>query len=46
MSAPDVAPELLRVDACGASDRADQARLFNTCFKKSVDARGLAWRYD
>lgn len=35
-----------RVHACGPSDRATQARLFNACFKKATDAAGLAWRYD
>jgi GNAT superfamily N-acetyltransferase len=34
------------VHACGPSDRDEQARLFNACFKKTTDARGLAWRYD
>lgn len=36
----------LRVEACGPGDRAAQARLFNACFKKRIDERGLAWRYD
>lgn len=36
----------LRVEACGPADREEQARLFNACFKKPVDAEGLAWRYD
>lgn len=34
------------VHACSSADREEQARLFNACFKKSVDAAGLAWRYD
>lgn len=34
------------VHACGPADRSAQARLFNACFKKSTDERGLAWRYD
>jgi len=34
------------VHACGPEDRAEQARLFNACFKKQVDAAVLAWRYD
>lgn len=31
---------------CGPGDRAEQARLFNACFQKRVEARHLAWRYD
>ena len=31
---------------CGPGDRAEQARLFNACFKKDVTADHLAWRYD
>lgn len=38
--------EQLRVEACGAADRAEQARLFNACFKKGADRAQLAWRYD
>jgi GNAT superfamily N-acetyltransferase len=34
------------IRACAAVDRAAQARLFNQCFKKKVDAGALAWRYD
>jgi GNAT superfamily N-acetyltransferase len=34
------------VHTCGPSDRAEQVRLFNACFKKQIDAKGLAWRYD
>jgi GNAT superfamily N-acetyltransferase len=40
-SAPSV-----RVELCSPADRAEQARLFNACFKKRIDADGLAWRYD
>src|SRR4029079_7214253 len=36
----------IRVHACTSADRAEQAALFNACFKKKVDARALAWRYD
>ncbi len=36
----------VRVHPCGPEDRAEQARLFNACFKKRVDAEALAWRYD
>lgn len=38
---PRIASEL-----CGPADRAEQARLFNACFKKSLGAGELAWRYD
>ncbi len=38
--------ESVRVTACGPADRAAQARLFNHCFKKKLDERALAWRYD
>ncbi len=31
---------------CGPADREAQAQLFNATFKKEIDARGLAWRYD
>jgi len=34
------------VSACGPAEREEQARLFNACFKKPIDAAGLAWRYD
>jgi len=34
------------VATCGPADREAQARLFNATFKKGIDARGLAWRYD
>jgi len=34
------------VGACGPEQRAEQAALFNACFKKGVDAAALAWRYD
>jgi GNAT superfamily N-acetyltransferase len=36
----------VRVEACTAADRAEQAQLFNQCFKKGVDERALVWRYD
>jgi hypothetical protein len=36
----------VRLAACGARDRAEQALLFNRCFKKRIDERALAWRYD
>jgi GNAT superfamily N-acetyltransferase len=44
--AGDVETAALEVRACAAADRAAQARLFNACFKKRVDAQSLAWRYD
>jgi GNAT superfamily N-acetyltransferase len=34
------------VRLCGPADRAEQVRLYNACFKKPIDAAGLAWRYD
>ena len=52
MSAPEpadpaqVTNEQLSVDLCGPEDRAEQARLFNACFKKSLAADALSWRYD
>ncbi len=36
----------VRVEACTPAARAEQAQLFNLCFKKALDARSLAWRYD
>jgi len=36
----------VRLAACGARDRGEQALLFNRCFKKRIDERALAWRYD
>ena len=46
-SKPEETPnEALTVHVCGPEDRAEQARLFNAVFKKHVDARALAWRYD
>ncbi|MBL8862867.1 MAG: GNAT family N-acetyltransferase [Planctomycetes bacterium] len=37
---------VLELRACTSADRGAQARLFNAVFKKGVDERGLAWRYD
>lgn len=47
-SPPDPAAAALActVHAATPRDRAEQARLFNASFKKRIDARGLAWRYD
>jgi GNAT superfamily N-acetyltransferase len=36
----------IRVHLCTPADRGEQADLVNACFKKKVDARALAWRYD
>jgi len=36
----------LEIRACSSADREEQARLFNACFKKQIDARELGWRYD
>ncbi len=38
--------EGLAVVSCGPAERADQVRLFNACFKKSLDETALRWRYD
>ena len=38
--------ETFAVSLCGPDDRAEQARLFNACFKKDLGAEELAWRYD
>ncbi|HUR29469.1 MAG TPA: GNAT family N-acetyltransferase [Planctomycetota bacterium] len=48
MSSPQVAQDLaaFEIHACGPSDRAEQVRLFNACFKKAIDIAGLVWRYD
>ncbi|MBK7642015.1 MAG: GNAT family N-acetyltransferase [Planctomycetes bacterium] len=40
------APPDVRVHACSPNDRGEQVALFNACFKKPVDERALAWRYD
>src|SRR5690349_15989703 len=39
-------PGAFEIHACGPAERAEQVRLFNACFKKPIDAAGLAWRYD
>lgn len=36
----------LEVHVCGPEDRAEQANLFNRCFKKKIEGTDLAWRYD
>jgi predicted N-acetyltransferase YhbS len=47
MSSPSSdAASLVSVRACTRADRAEQVRLFNACFKKAIDERALAWRYD
>lgn len=45
-SVSDEAVAALEVHRCGPEDRAEQARLFNRCFKKRIDAADLSWRYD
>lgn len=42
----DIPDDALTVALCTPAERAEQARLFNACFKKDVDADDLAWRYD
>jgi GNAT superfamily N-acetyltransferase len=42
----EIPNEALAIALCSAADRAEQARLFNACFKKDVEAEHLAWRYD
>jgi GNAT superfamily N-acetyltransferase len=42
----EVPNSALVVGSCGPEDRAEQARLFNACFKKRVRAEDLLWRYD
>jgi len=44
--ASDTLREGFELALCGPAEREEQARLFNRCFKKSVDAAALAWRYD
>jgi len=47
MTAVDpVAAEDFEIALCGPEDREEQARLFNACFKKRLDAQALRWRYD
>jgi GNAT superfamily N-acetyltransferase len=47
MSSPSSdAASLVSVRACTRADRAEQVRLFNACFKKTIDERALVWRYD
>ncbi|QDU67387.1 GNAT family N-acetyltransferase [Engelhardtia mirabilis] len=38
--------EALQLHGCGPEDRAEQARLFNACFKKGTIPEELRWRYD
>ncbi len=46
-SRPDAAvPAGFSVAACGPAERAEQVALYNRCFRKPIDLRGLAWRYD
>lgn len=46
MAPSDLAPAAPRIVSAGPEDRAEQALLFNACFKKSLGERELAWRYD
>ena len=39
-------PPTFAVSACGPNERAEQAALFNACFKKGATPASLAWRYD
>jgi len=39
-------PPQVEVHRCSPADRATQADLYNACFKKKLEARALAWRYD
>ena len=41
-----VSNDELVIHTCGPADREEQARLFNACFKKTLDAEALRWRYD
>lgn len=43
MSAPS---DDFPIGLCGPAEREEQARLFNACFKKSLEAPALVWRYD
>lgn len=36
----------VEVRLCGPAERAEQAQLFNACFKKTTTSDALAWRYD
>lgn len=36
----------LTTSVCGPEHREEQARLFNACFKKTLAADALVWRYD
>ncbi|MEM7306890.1 MAG: GNAT family N-acetyltransferase [Planctomycetota bacterium] len=38
--------EDLQLALCGRAERAEQARLFDACFKKGATPEDLAWRYD
>src|SRR5215218_8075976 len=34
------------VSLCGPTERDEQTRLFNACFKKQIGVEALRWRYD
>jgi GNAT superfamily N-acetyltransferase len=41
-----VSNDALVFGICGPGERAEQARLFDACFRKGASAEELAWRYD
>jgi hypothetical protein len=43
---PAASEPALELGLCGPEHRAEQARLFDACFKKGASAEELAWRYD
>ncbi|MFT7671042.1 MAG: GNAT superfamily N-acetyltransferase [Planctomycetota bacterium] len=45
-SAESNTEQSFEVVLCGPADRAEQARLFNACFKKTLEPSALDWRYD
>jgi len=46
MRPEDVSNDELTLSLCGPEQRAEQARLFNACFKKTLQPASLSWRYD
>ncbi len=44
--AEPAAPAAFDIVSCGPAERAEQTRLFNACFRKSLEASALEWRYD
>jgi GNAT superfamily N-acetyltransferase len=41
-----VSDDAIAIGLCGPEHRAEQARLFDACFKKGATPGDLAWRYD